>query len=487
MFKKVLIVLIAVLVVVAGIVTTVIVINNRPEVVVKNSIANTIEGLGKRQEFSALGKMAENGSLTVDGSIEDLELDFGGKIYFSNMNSVKKAQVYIEDLGVKVEDTDISADIYFGKDYLYVSEDDILGGAYGIVFDDLEKQFKTAEWAEEIPEEYREIIENILGYIDDGKLEKLFTDLGKHGERYVKTFQKLFVEYAEFEEETKTVNCGDGKVESRVITVTIDEKALKSMVKEFYKVLEDDDKLRDYVLNNAEEIIDLLGDFADELPDEVLEIEDLYDDYILNDEMWDEIADTIGKTDFEVTMKFVTPKMSAVLRQFAVTVEVEGKEFVEAKLNLGKDGIAKTNYIGFELSTPALFATDSLEVAYEITKNTKDVYEANVTIDEEEIATLKFDRKKDSYKINILDEIIVKGDFVEKGDRTTITVDYFEVDGDVYFDDEVVSVIIDTKDKIPSVLSKKEITSVFDMDMNDIEKIADNIEDTFVPKNIPVY
>ena len=117
---------------------------NNPKTVVRNSIGDIFEELAERDEIEPLVNVFTKGSITVEASTEvseDEEIKMGGKIYFSEKD------LYIENLHVKAADVKLDADIYVGEEYMYVNNDKILGGAYGVVYDEIIDNFKKSIFA----------------------------------------------------------------------------------------------------------------------------------------------------------------------------------------------------------------------------------------------------------------------------------------------------------------------------------------------------
>ncbi len=512
MIKKLIAAIISAVVVI-GIIVAVIVMNN-PKYVFKKSLTGAIEDLGKRSELSTLTQALEKGSITVDATLgeeffdEDGEITFGGKLYFNSGKKPADSSVYIENLHMKASYDGMTGEVkgnaYFSTEYMYIADCNLMDGCYGLVRGDLKDEFLDSEWIDELIEDddMQDALASILEYVDEEKDMKLIEDVSKKVEEYSKTLEKLLVKYAEFEKENKNVNCGDGKTSCRVITMTLDEKAVADMLEELYEIIEKDDDLRDLVMDNAEEILDMLEGIFNELGIEIdiKDIEDFYDDELLDEENWEDLVEALEEQDFEISISVATGKMSTALRQLSVVVETkmfDEKFETEFVLNFGKKGIKKTNHISAEVDGEELFA-------YEISENSKKMYKAAFSLPEydtkkdkivlTERLTIEVNREKDKFKVTAIndhesymtgemieDRYVFSGKFVEDGDAVTITLQEYEeiYDGEsetMKFD---ISVTIDKKDKMPKIEKKDDVKSVFEMSMDDFEEIAENFEEEF--------
>lgn len=513
MIKKLIASLISAVVVI-GIIVAVIVMNN-PKYVFKKSLTGAIEDLGKRSELATLTQALEKGSITVDGTLgeellgEEGEVSFGGKFYFNSGKKLADSSVYVEDLHAKVSHDgatgEIKGNAYFSSEYMYIADCNLMDGCYGLVRGDLKDEFLDSEWIDELidDEDMQDAVASILDYIDKEKDMKLIEDVVAKVEEYSKTLEKLLVKYAEFEKENKSINCGDGKTDCRVITLTVDEKAVADILNDLYDIIEKDDDLRDLVMDNAEEILDMLEGVLNEAGVEVdiKDVEDFYDDQLLDEDTWDELVEMVEELDFEVAISVATGKMSTALRQLSVVVETKmfgEKSEVEFVLNFGKQGVKKTNHISAELDGEELFV-------YEISENSKKMYKAAFSIplyDSEkdknvmtEVINIEVNREKDKFEFAIINDhkdymtgdkieerYVVSGKFVEEGGAVTISVQEFEeiYDGESESTMKLdINVTIDKKDKMPKLEKKDDVKSVFEMSMDDFEEIAENFQKEF--------
>ena len=105
-----------------------------PQATAINAVVGATKDFAKRDEISPLYQMLKEGSLEFSASevkqndenlLEDSSLS--GKIYFS-----KDAMMY-ENINIKLSNLlDISGNMYFSNDLIYIEEDTILNGAYGM-------------------------------------------------------------------------------------------------------------------------------------------------------------------------------------------------------------------------------------------------------------------------------------------------------------------------------------------------------------------
>ena len=235
--------------------------NSRPENVAIQSIANTITEFGEREEIYPIASMLKQGSL--EASMTKLKSDgeslignasVSGKFYFS------PDAFAAEDIKFKYNDIKINADAYISRDIIYVSENEILDGEYGI---DLSNPSKLAEKLEdsifapgsksgyEIPEEIFDPIIEILENLDPDAIEK---DFNRISETYVKQLWKIICEHAEFEAERDNVRVGGEKINARIVTITITSDALYDIISDFYDFMLDDELIIDFLDTHCEGI-----------------------------------------------------------------------------------------------------------------------------------------------------------------------------------------------------------------------------------------
>ena len=521
-------------VVVIGIIVAVIVLNN-PKFVFDQSLEGALKGLGKRSEFATLHKSSDCGSVLLEGTIDDEELlgegnevSFGGKFYTQSGKKPEDAGVYMEDLNFTLSsdggEAEFKASAYFSTEYMYVADCNLMDGTYGLVRGDLQDEFMDSEWIDEIfadmndGEELKESIGNVLGYIDDKKEQALVEDAAEKLEEYAKLLKKLLSDHAKFEMEVKKVDCGDERVKSRVVTMTLDQDAVAAILEEMIATLREDDELRTLVMDHGEELLSLFGDYLEVLDedfdmDETMEeVEEFYDNLFSKSD-WRETIYELKNEEFEVRIQVASALLTPTLRKLTMTLDGEGRRMQEYVLNIGSDGVKKSNHFSFEANGVMLFA-------YDITENSKSKYTSALSVPmynpekgREEmtaVATLEVNRNKEKYTLTLIDsswdsdfnmdtyteeyyfredKIVATGKLADDGKVIKITLDQIKF---LYDDDETenesysfdISLTINVKDKMPDVKDSSKVKSIFEMDMEDFEEIAESFEEEFSDINL---
>lgn len=521
-------------VVVIGIIVAVIVLNN-PKFVFDQSLEGALKSLGKRSEFATLHKSSDCGSVLLEGTIDDEELlgegnevSFGGKFYTQSGKKPEDAGVYMEDLNFTLSsdggEAEFKASAYFSTEYMYVADCNLMDGTYGLVRGDLQDEFMDSEWIDEIfadmndGEELKESIGNVLGYIDDKKEQALVEDAAEKLEEYAKLLKKLLSDHAKFEMEVKKVDCGDERVKSRVVTMTLDQDAVAAILEEMIATLREDDELRTLVMDHGEELLSLFEDYLEVLDedfdmDETMEeVEEFYDN-IFSKSDWRETIYELKNEEFEVRIQVASALLTPTLRKLTVVLDSEGSRMQEYVLNVGSDGVKKSDHFSFEVNGELL-------LAYDITENSKSKYVAALSVpmynpeegreEMTDIATLEVNRNKEKYTLTLIDsswdsdfnmdtyteeyyfredKIVATGKLADDGKVIKITLDQIKF---LYDDDETenesysfdISLTINVKDKMPDVKDSSKVKSIFEMDMEDFEEIAENFEEEFSDINL---
>ena len=516
-------------VLVIGIIVAVLVLNN-PKFVFNQSLDGALKGLGKRTEFATLSKSSDSGSILLEGTIDDEDLlgegnevSFGGKFYFQNGKKPEDAGVYIEDLNFALsadgEEAEFKASAYFSTEYMYIADCNLMDGTYGLVRGDLQDEFMDSEWVDEIftdmqdGEELKESVGNVLGYIDDKKEQALIEDASEKLEKYAKLLKDLLNDYAEFEMDVKKVDCGDERVKSRVVTMTLDQDAVAAILEEMVAALREDDELRALVMSHGEELVSLFEDYLSvqdedfDMDDMMDEVEDFYDN-LLSKSDWRETIYDLKSQEFEVRIQVASALLTPTLRKLTVVLDSEGSSMQEYVLNVGSDGVKKSDHFSFEVNGELL-------LAYDITENSKSKYAAALSVpmynpeegkeEMTDIATLEVNRDKEKYTLTLIDgswdtefdmdtyteeyyfredKIVATGKLADDGKSVQITLDQVKF---LYDDDEIenetynfdISLTINVKDKMPEVKDSAKVKSIFEMDMEDFEEIAENFEEEF--------
>ncbi|MBQ3507010.1 MAG: hypothetical protein IJA91_00550 [Clostridia bacterium] len=466
--RKLIIIAVIAFLVLSGTVGTIIGVVNTPENVAARALSGALEELEKRDEIAPLTKILSGGSVTLSieddglyelmGTEDDMEL--GGKIYFS------EDAVMMDELLIKMGDQSLSGSIYFSEDKIYVENEEILNGAWGLERGDL-----ADTWADSLfdpdsdsevamDKESFDMIYELFKALDENVDKELQKDLEKVIERYQKQAWKLVRKYAEFDSVTDEIRLNGQRKDVRLITVTLDSKAVAAMVEDMCNYILDDKKLEDLVEEYSDRFADMLKDVMDwdditDAYDELLkQIEDNMDDIL------DEIED--GMED-ELVISIATPKASSKLLMFKVSYDRTDYVSVE----FGHKGIRDTDCITIDIH-------EVCEVVYEITEDSKKNFEAELSVNDHQIAMMSIDKDSDEYELELVDLCTLKGIWETKSGVTRISIDTVKVD-DEKFNHLGIVLTFDEKDKMPA--PAKSIESILSIDEKDIEKWAERLEE----------
>ena len=479
--KKLAIIILATTLIIAGVTVGISIYANSPKTVVRNSFENLFEDLSEREEIAPFIDVFTRGSVTVDASAdigENGKVSFGGKLYFS------ENELYLENLHAKANDIKLDADLYVGEDYMYLTNNKILGGTYGVVYDDIVSNLKKSIFAPDsgsklsLDEETFDQLIKMLEIYTDEKLSEMPKDLEKVYNRYTKLIIKSIEKHATYESDKGEVKVGDDFMYARTVTVTIDQKVILNVIKDLHEALEDDDDLRDLLVEYADYFegvaTKLTGTPEGEVKD--FDIEKYYDEALkAMDEAIENMEESLPK--FKVYVKLVTPATSAKILKLGVSVRAEGQKAELLSIDFGKDGIKKSDCIKLEIGGGVV------EVKYEISENNSKEYSSAIKMNNGEkwitLIKLTINKKEDYFKITTpesLGDISIRGSFEQKGDKTTIGLSKIKI-GEQTIDGFNVKITFEEKDSAGKIVAKKNIKDVTKIKEKDIEKIVENLEE----------
>ena len=460
---------------------------NKPENVAIRAISGFANDLAEREEIAPITQMLEKGSLDV--SFQDLKYNgekieapsISGKMYFS------KDAFMLTDASVKYDEFALNnGEIYMSKDVVYVSEQKILGGAYGADLDTIAQDFADSIFAPDesnysLDEETFEIVMSVLTAIE--QREEVSEDLKKLTEKVYKDIWEIVVTHAEITSENTNERIGGQRTNVRMVSIVIDDEALALIVEDVYNYVYDSEEILEFI-----EKYEYLAEPILETYDIDDSLSELYEDFL--DEMGETVedfCDDIDEYDIEdITIEIFTPKFSAKLLKLEIMYDNHSVIVIDC----GEKGIKKTDKIVVEI----------LELAtatYTVNESNKNTYSSTLEIEYNETeflqANMDIDKANGTYKLAATSKIIgedakltVKGTWVtEKGNwllnlfnpksTTTITIDKIvlsEYDEDTTINMECTFVIC-TNDKMPKPIS--DFKTVDRIDEEDIEKWAEKL------------
>ena len=371
----------------AGVGVGVSVYANTPENLVVRSVAQVFESITERQEIKLLADMLKGGSMQFhvgNSSVEEVyneyrgenlvdsrnemsgegaPCDINGKLYFG-----EKA-LYLKDFSVDVDGVKLNGEAYFSEDLLYVSENELLGGAYGFTTKKLADQFKNSIFAYGSGSKYAmsdqeayNLVLDAFKTIEKGKeMNKDAQNLAKH---FAKEVWKIVCKNAGFEVE-KTANDVDGKKQNvRVISIALNGKNMAEILDDVYELLLEDKEITKY-LNKYEDF------YALYLANAGVEDLTIADYYLENLKQYrgivEQTCNEIKKEEEELKFEITTLRNS--VDPISIEMLFEGESL--ALLDFGLKGLQKTD----EIKLTIMGETAS----YKITQNDKNNYTATLS------------------------------------------------------------------------------------------------------------
>ena len=491
--KKLVGLIVAFAVIVVGAITA-IAITNSPAFVADRALDRLVDDFLAREEVEYFSSLFTEGSVdvSVKGEIDEVELDASAKTYFN----LKDNQVMVDNIDVKFEALDetrkITGDFFVSDKTVYVANDEILDGTYGITRGSLEKELEDSIFNPESDSEYAldeeiyEILRSACKIADSELPEELEADVTELLTRYSKEIKKSIAKHAEFEKRNEEVKLNDGKKNVRVVYIIITPDTIANVIEDLYDYIEQDDELRDLVVKYYEEIAEILE--ATDYIDEDFDIEDAYDEAIESlGDMVETAVDTVKDLDDDMFLALciATPKNSTkALRVWTIAGEDIDDMYDEDEvteifyLDFGSKGLKKTG----EIEAGVIGVDEKLK--YTVDTEEKGVTQYKLQFGSSIKVTFKFDEKDDKFKFSFTQEgllgqdasFALEGKYTTKGDKATLELKKIKIDGEELEEfDMDISVTFDTKDKMPEPESK--FDSVFDLTEDDIKDIMERAEE----------
>ena len=489
--KKLIILASTVLVIVGALVAFLIVIGS-PKYVTLRSVNNFVEGITNRDEVKPIYNTLKKGS--VDFSLENLtEIDsdgysydvldgdyYSGKLYFG------KNKIMLDKFNSSISGVKLIGQVYMSDEEMYVSEEKILGGSYGIKYSDLLKEFKDSILAPDSDSDYaldEETYDNIVSILENiENINDLSADVNKTAEKVIEDILNIFIDNAEFSSKKTSVRINREKTNVRQITIEVDGDAMSTIIMETY------DYLRD-----SKDISKLLSDYDDLIysilettgsSDEYDSAAEAYEEFFENyEEYVEDLCDSIEENFEGLVITISTPKRQAKILK--LEIEYDGAEILT--IDCGKKGIKKSDAISIEV----LNTTISYKISEDSNKAFKAKFELENGNGDNYTVSVEIDKKADSYRVVYNNEkgfydnekYTIKGSISDSFNKTMITIDKIAcVQTDLYYGDEYktnykvdCNVIIKPYDIMPG--RDKNYYKLSDITDEDIEAWMENIED----------
>lgn len=474
--RKLIVFFVAIIVLIVGVCVAVsLIVAGQPQNVVGSALTGLSDDLMERQELSAIMKAIDGGSIEIafanNGAIPGIHKDIsaGGKLYFSD-DAIMAENVYL-----KYGDAMLSAGAYVSEDRFYVQNDSILGGAWGLMRGNTQKQFEKSDFYHTsgsdyaLPKEVSVALSHLLSLYDDGVDIDLIEDIDEVSERYTRELWYLICEYATFTKETDEVRIGGERVDCRIVTVTLSDRAQKRVVKKLLDYWEDDKALLKLVETYGELIEDLDADLNEESE---LNVVKAYEDFIDQTiESFNKIVEEDDTDLEEIRLTVYTPKMSSTLLKLEASV---GKNEV-LELELGPKGLAEAEKIAISMGNDRL--------VYEIVEDSDEMYKATVRVEhtakdgsygdsdfKQTLVSVKVNREKHTFTVSLYDSTSLSGTYEADKKAVTIVLDKIVLDEETTLN-PVLTLTLKDKDRMPKRV--KDVRSVFEIDEDTVKAWED--------------
>lgn len=440
-----------------------------PVTKIGNAFGKTFKVAAQEGAGKVLSEVMEQGSMEVKADLSkwDIGTEMDGSVDLKLYTSTKK-QLGACEVSVTAEGTTVDAGVYFSADDVAVKSGALLGekNVYGVslksAVENLPKSvFAPGESDYSMDEDTYDQIIKFLESMEDSKT--LRKDMKKVLGRYSKHLDKLVEKHAEIEKASGSVSVGSKDVKTNDITIRIDGKAMAEILKGLWEKAEKDKELKEvlarYLDMGYAEMIFKDGKNGEEL------VDDLWDEI---DENIDDFIDEMEDTDAEVIGTFQIGKRSKTMVAFNLKGKVEGETVMNLDVTLGEN-ICTSELIKLKISG---MGGDEIVLKYTVSENSKQEYAAKLTAGGQEVLSVKLDKKEESFKVSIGEDLSeIRGTLTQKGGTTTLTVDRV-TSGEEEYDIDL-QIIFKSKDSF----SMPKYTEVLTMGEEDVEALIEEVQE----------
>lgn len=485
--KKIIIAALVVLVLVGG---GLFFLLNTPSVVAARTLSNFADDFLSREEFTPIKDTVQGGSIKFSVSADQSTTQFhgntSGKLYLS-----EKA-IYLEDFSTSLNTTDyISGDLYVSDDMIYVNEEEILDGAYGVKFSKLVDELTNSIFAPNSNSGYelsQKEFDQLISAIEDMEEGSAISeDATALLEDVAADMFEIVLDNSEIDSEGKEISLNGEKTDVRLISITIDEKALKGILAD----------VRDYLVESKDipKFLDKYEDLITTYLGTSLYDKDEYDSLgeaykgecdFITEEFNDLIEDINEGT---LVIEIATPSLSSTL----LRLDVIADDTTLLTVDCGKDGITDTDEINitvgnnFTVNYKVEEEDDDFSLSATLIFNNSTEYKVSFETDSDNnsyTVSLSSARKYSVYTVT--NSIVLSGKYTNKSgsytfsanritftDKTDYTDTYYKDDVDETVKQLKAEITVTPSDKMPSV--PKNYDSISDITKSDIEKWTDRL------------
>lgn len=472
-------------------------IYNSPSAVADRVLGRAVEDFVEREEIDYMLSLLTGGSVDVayKGDVDGVKVDANAKLFLNADENEYMLQLLQLEAKAEGQKLGLTGSIYLSDDTVYVANDEILKGAYGVERGSMEEGLKNSilhpesESPYALDEQTYEALLQLCKVADSDLPEDLEKDMLKVMTRYTDKFYSWVKKYARFETSKQEIDLADGSKKVRVVYVIITPESVRSIAKELRDYIKEDSKLRDLVIEYYTELADILQ-YSANLGEE-FDIRDAYDDMI--DEVDTTLSNMIDGLEDEDEESFIalcmaTPKSSSkLLKMWFISgddvddIEDEDEISEGISIDFGSKGIKKTKQITIKQAYGS-------KIKYTVNDEERGITEYKLSAGNT-VYALRLDTKEDTFKlrksVSYYDDTTsttsIEGNYTTKGDKATFEFKKVKVDGEVDESaDFDLTVTFEEKDRIPS--PEKDVTSVFEIDDEKIEEIMKKARELMSPE-----
>lgn len=518
-----------------------------PKNTIENAVEKSFKAATKSDDAKFIDKVLNGGSIEISANaakimeglgLEDAtDMDISAKCYF-DIAAIKMAFSFAATMK---GDSLIDALVYMSDEKFAVSSEALLGkDAYGIVFKDIEKNFDSSEFGED--GEYSlgidlEVINSFLTAMESmseppKELEKLLDKTSDIADDIYTMLIKSALKHSEVDKTSGTISCAGKDVKTKDLSIVLNGEAVSLILADAYDYFANDKSLNKYLTEDLVELAPALVDYFYgtafvvagvampdiDIPDvgwddddavayaddddeadideddmeELIEdakaelidsietaVEQFYEsleDVDIDDQV-EECADALE--DFEANIVIHVGKKNGQIIGVDVSAELDGNDLVDVSVVCGPDWDEIT-----EISVKAEVGGVKMSVSYEVSENTKKVYNADIKVKQgsDTIAkiSISWDKKEGDLKVKAssnaffgANEIVFKGNLKASSKEFTLMLDKLTV-GEQKIDLYEITITVKTSDKMPEPGKVKDILT---LSSDDFEEIKESIEE----------
>lgn len=476
------------------------------------------------------------------GAEEGVDMDVSAKLYFElsalatafelaatmDGDALIDALVYISS-----EQIAVSSEALLGEE------------AYGVIFSDIEKNFDSSEFGEDGEYSIGITSEQITAFVEAlESMEKPPKEIEKFAEKTEKivddaynTIIKSVIKHAETDKVNGTVSCAGKDVKTKDVTFVLNGESVSLIVADLYDYLANDKALNKYLTEDIIDVIpaiaeyysevysvyedfgmgsyeevpgydypmeegadtessdtdeepadeeddedesdkeDAVADMVDDLTEQVQDAVEEYYETLEDTDIEDGIEDIQDALEeFEATVVVHISKKNSQIIGLDVSAENDGTDLIDVSVVCGPDWEEIT-----EISVKAEYAGQKISASYEVSENTKKVYEADIKVKQgsETVANvdISWDKKEGDLKVKVAAGGVemgeLKANLKASSKEIVLVLDKITVQ-ETETDLGEITVTVKKSDKMPKV---SKLTDVLTLTADDFEEIAESVQE----------